>query len=153
MGDYESAAMWDLYSPKGQGVAIQSTFARLRAAFDAAPETVWLGVVRYLDYDRDAPFWRYSFERFLAKRKSFEHERELRALTWRPPVGSQDWSSAPGFEKGGSYVAADLGVLVEALYVAPGTPDWQLEAVRSVALKYGRALDPSRSDLAKTPLY
>jgi hypothetical protein len=53
----ESAALWGLYVPRTGGVAIRSTFDRLRRAFGPtvpgeAPE-IYIGQVHYVDLRRD----------------------------------------------------------------------------------------------------
>src|SRR5262249_14030892 len=92
---YESVAMWRLYVGQGNGVAIQSTFTRLRDAVGDEPRPVFIGKVEYLDYDRDVIPERNTFYPFMRKRRSFEYEREVRALaTW--PVVEDGRPRTPG---------------------------------------------------------
>lgn len=46
--DDESEAMWQRYCPSGQGVAIQTTYAKLR---DSLPDHTHIGLVSYIDHD------------------------------------------------------------------------------------------------------
>ena len=83
MNEHESAAMWSLYASadRAQAIAIQSTYARLKTALDASPDT-YIGIVHYIDYDRDwMPEGNLMYP-IVHKRKSFEHERELRAVIY-----------------------------------------------------------------------
>ena len=86
VNDGESAAMWDLFSHGTEpGVAIESTVGLLREQIDAGSgdTEVFLGAVEYLDYARTWGAFR-AFNRVFHKRRSFEHERELRAVIVRP---------------------------------------------------------------------
>src|SRR6266536_4657635 len=83
MSEYESASMWKLYTKTNEAICVQSTYECLRACLD---REVYIGEVQYIDYQKD---WLPSdtvLYPFLHKRKSFEHERELRALVWRYPI-------------------------------------------------------------------
>src|SRR5215208_3183149 len=56
MNAYESAAMWSVYSRSGEGIAIQSTYGRLRDSFTSPDhkQLVSIGMVKYIDYEQDA---------------------------------------------------------------------------------------------------
>ena len=77
--EHESAAMWSLYLSQAEGVAVQSTVGRLKACFDATDKTILIGNIEYIDYaETGVP--NNVFCRAILKRKSFEHEREIRAV-------------------------------------------------------------------------
>ncbi|HEY7226550.1 MAG TPA: hypothetical protein VH481_00290, partial [Nitrososphaeraceae archaeon] len=80
LNDGESAAMWDLYSNRKAGIAIQSTYRRLRDSFSKAIESVGIGMVNYMDYNTQWMKEDFILP-FLTKRTSFKHEQELRAFT------------------------------------------------------------------------
>src|SRR5207248_1539762 len=80
LNDHESAAMWKLYLKSDDGVAIQSTYRNLRDCFNLTEERIFLGLVRYVDYERDVIPEGTMFTPFIHKRKSFQHENEVRAL-------------------------------------------------------------------------
>ena len=82
VSDYESEAMWRLYTGgEGNGVAIQTTFERL---YNALPLdfSVDFGLVNYINYrDYNTGSSGKSIHPFLApwyKRESFAHEKEFR---------------------------------------------------------------------------
>lgn len=86
--EYESAAMWQLYSQENAGIAVQSTADRLSRCFEGnKDDTVWIGTVDYRDYSREWEKDLDVFEAFLVKRKSFEYEKEIRAVTCLPGEG------------------------------------------------------------------
>jgi hypothetical protein len=93
MNEVESAAMWRVYGQAG-GIAIQSTKVRLMSAFDSEGATVSISPVTYLDYSLDdlmnipirnsglpEQYKLMITPELCFKRKSFEHERELRVMT------------------------------------------------------------------------
>src|SRR5918997_971403 len=84
--EYESAAMWNLYSHENAGIAIQSTTRKLSKCFKENKEdTIWIGKVQYLDFPKDwTTEWNNLFQAFVTKRKSFEYENEIRAVTCLP---------------------------------------------------------------------
>ena len=52
--EYESAAMWDIYSQANAGIAIQSTYRKLRDSFqNNTDDTIWIGKVDYLDFNKE----------------------------------------------------------------------------------------------------
>jgi hypothetical protein len=137
MNELDSEAMWKLYANDEGAVAIQSTYARLRAVL---PADVGIGRVYYIDYYASPPtphpFKGYP-NPFVFKRKSLQHERELRALVQRLPTGvggdvnlwASNQASAISF-------TVDLAELVESVHVQPGAPHWLAATVADVTAKY-----------------
>jgi hypothetical protein len=79
MNENESAAMWKLYSKSDESIAIQTTYSALAKVL---PESCMMGLVKYISYEHDMISEDNLFWRFLHKRRSFEHEREVRAVYW-----------------------------------------------------------------------
>ena len=79
-GDEESEAMWRLYCPGTEGVAIHSTYGKLQEAFAGIPSVVVFPIV-YIDY-LDGAFMQHEHPRdpALHKRIAFKHEQEVRVL-------------------------------------------------------------------------
>ncbi|MEP0008753.1 MAG: DUF2971 domain-containing protein, partial [Balneola sp.] len=50
MNNYESAAMWKLYSKTDEAITIQSTYNKLS---DLLPYSTYVGTVKYIDYGKD----------------------------------------------------------------------------------------------------
>lgn len=92
--------------------------------------------MEYLDYDTE------SFEinnvnlPYIHKRKSFEYENELRAIVVEYPSELK-----PEFfdqiNKRGINVEVNLDILIEKIYIAPTSPGWFRELVKSITIKYG----------------
>ncbi|MFA7327937.1 MAG: DUF2971 domain-containing protein [Candidatus Ratteibacteria bacterium] len=119
--DHESAAMWQLYSGRGKGVAIVSTPAKIdhsltpyRIKPNYGTENLWGGNVRYVDLMQE----RLNvgmLERFYFKHNAFSLEREFRcAISVR--VAEEFGVRVP---EHGIFVQANLTELIEEVHVGP----------------------------------
>ncbi|MBA7507538.1 hypothetical protein ES706_06257 [subsurface metagenome] len=154
LNEYESAAMWRLYLKSNEGIAIQSTFNLLKSSLKDENHNIFIGKVKYIDFERDRMPEGNTLYPFVHKRKSFEHEQELRAVIQEfryKKNGEIDWHKLP-FDDGicGS---VDLNVLIDRLYLAPTSPKWLLELVRSVTRRYELDKDVIQSSLDDRPVY
>lgn len=133
INEYESAAMWKLYLKSKQGIAVQSTWKRLKESFNKQDEIV-IGKVEYRDYRVEVVPEYHPIFAFFSKRKSFEYERELRAAIQSLSVAfNQGEIDKTGQEIGdGKYVSVDLDILIEKIFVSPKAPKWFTELVKSV---------------------
>ena len=130
--------MWKLY-----GDAIQSTKKQLMKAFDVAGSSVTIAPVTYFDYSlKDLTTIPKSSEEGLPeeyklmitpelcfKRKSFEHERELRVMTWDPENTARDVT--------GKHVSVNIEAMLGKVYVSPLAPDWVADVVSREMNHYG----------------
>ena len=147
MNESESAAMWKLFSSATeQSICIQSTYARLR---EVLPEDVNLGTVKYIAYDRDHIPFDDLWWPLLHKRKSFEYERELRAV-WSD---MESIRGETGQRRAGVWKRVDLQRLIEGVYVSAEADTWFLKLVRKVLRRYDTSLEVRQSDLADEPLF
>jgi hypothetical protein len=152
--EHESAAMWSLYCPDGLGVAVRSTFARLCTGLQACQQwKVYIGKVTYLDYEQALVPDRHLLAPFLHKRRSFEHEHEVRAVIQRMPDTTMRERPSPFAARGGVSAAVDLDALIEGIYVAPTASDWYSDLVRSIVRRYGLDAPVLQSSLSGDPVY
>ncbi|MEO6421320.1 MAG: hypothetical protein ABIR84_01165 [Candidatus Nitrotoga sp.] len=153
INEHESAALWKLYFKNDEGIAIQSTYRKLRDSF-TDDEKVFLGVVKYIDYEKEG-INTNSFSSFVHKRKSFEHEREVRALVEKLPISE----SGCGYDyrketiSHGVKVRVDVEQLIEKIYLAPGTPSWLANLVKSIAKQYKYTFEVEHSKLDQRPFF
>lgn len=164
INEYESAAMWDQYSLMESGIAIRSTIGRLKNAFEACDEyDVHLSPVEYIDFRDEDIREGFIPRRFLYKRKSYEHENELRAiiqlnemmevetslakekgmpianpeLDKQPVPRVEPFASAAGEElPPGIYASINLEALIDKIFIAPDAPKWVKETVVDIAARY-----------------
>lgn len=149
--EHESAAMWKLYLSSKEGVAIRTRFSRLKDSFVDESVEVNIGKVQYIDYDKSHIDFENVFCPFLCKRMSFEHEREVRALVYRSDLvgmSLEDINESFGY---GMNVRCDLDVLIEEVYVAPTSPAWFMDLVKSVLKRFGLEAPVRQSRLDELP--
>ncbi len=139
---YESEAMWKLYG-EGAGIAIRTTFKRLSESLKCE-DIIYIGRIQYVDYDTTFIGERNAFTPLLHKRKSFEHEREVRAMTIDVPLGDA---------RVGAYLKVDISSLIDNVIVAPYSQEWFVELVKAVAGQYGLQAPVSMSALAGDPIW
>lgn len=147
--EVESAAMWSLYAPLGQGVAVRSTYSRLTESLQT-DEQVFVGRVNYVDPANEwIPEGNLLYP-YTHKRRSFAHESEVRAVVQRYPEITSSSEDAPA----GLNVGVDANRLVESVFVAPGQPGWFRDVVQEVVAAF--AVNPipvGQSDLDRSPIY
>ena len=151
--EFESEAMWKLYSREKDGIAIK-TFGQSFKDCMIDEREIFIGRVRYINYETDFAFTQNLLEPLFTKRLSFSHEREVRAVHIDMPEGSykRDLSDFPtGFDVG-IYYKVDLSLLIQEIIVAPYADDWFLELVKSVLARYELEVPVNKSNLAIPPV-
>jgi hypothetical protein len=147
MAEYESAAMWSVYAGQDRGIAVRSTFERLEACLHLEPEySMYAGRVEYIDYTIESPPHGNRFFPFLFKRRSFDYERELRAVARVLRPGQEDGPAE------GVHVRADVRELMTRVYVSPDAPEWLVDLVERTVARYGYSVPVEQSDLLTGPL-
>ena len=150
--NHESAAMWRLYSREHDGIAVKTDFKSLSQSF-TCNDSIYIGKVNYVDYDTTFIPERNVFFPYFHKRQSFEHEREVRAITLNMPTRDGKIDLSQEVHAIGSYYDVDLSSLVQEVIVAPYADDWFIRLVQSVAARYGLMAPVSRSGLAELPTW
>jgi len=150
VNDHESDAMWKLYSSNRQSIAIQSTIGRLKGCFSKTAEKIWIGEVEYIDYKIWIPNKRFfdvsesnTLKTFFLKRKGFEHEKEIRAIT--------NIAYNKHKQEKGILVDIDLNELVETIIISPISEDWFFNLVEKIIKKYGYNFNLVKSELGMKP--
>jgi hypothetical protein len=144
LSDHESEAMWRLYSPREEALAVQSTYERLRAAL---PDWVRIHQVTYVD-DPEQHTRTHRLSAMFYKRRAYEHEKELRAVFALEDVPSG--TNRARETEGGWFFAVDADALIERVYVSPFAGDWFREVVVGVSRRYGHRFAVERSVLTGT---
>lgn len=152
VSEHESAAMWSIYSQKGFGVVIRSTVMHLINSIELDPNDIYVGQVNYIEYETTPIPIGNVYAPYVHKRKSFEHEKELRAVTMEHPTadGQLDLSYVGPV---GMLVSVDIETLVQDLFVAPESGDWFRNVVQSTIERFGLAREVKRSSIDLGPLY
>lgn len=82
MAEHENYAFWEIYGKESNSLAIVTTFAKLERAL---PEHLYLGCVRYIDYEterfeREGDLLPNLFDYIMHKRRFYSYEQEVRAV-------------------------------------------------------------------------
>ena len=150
--DHESAAMWRLYSREHDGIAIKTDFKSLNQSFTCS-DSIFIGKVKYVDYDRTFIPEGSTFFPYLHKRQSFEHEREVRAITQNLPVRDGKIDLSQEVSVIGAYYTVNISLLIKEVIVAPYADDWFVKLVQLVAARYDLRANVNRSGLAELPTW
>ena len=163
---HESEAMWRLYASANGGIAVKTNFDVFVKSI-RTNEQIHIGQVQYVDYDRDQIPEDNLLSPYLHKRKSFEHEREVRAIVQKPPIGSSlselrssiqnmpieeiaRWQDICDI---GLDYEVDLNLLIQEVVVSHFAPEWLLNLVKSVTKRYELEIPINRSRLAESPTW
>ena len=137
LGDLESEAMWRLYCPDNNGVAIQTSYSKLVESV-ANDSELYIGRVTYIDYDAQVIPSGNLFYPVMHKRISFAHEQEVRLVKIRVP---DNWGLPHEFCPPGIPVDWPLEPTVDAIYVDPYAPEYFYDVVRSVVRRIAPDLE------------
>ena len=140
INEYESFAMWQIFTQNTEGLAIQTTIGRLKKALEQEKRTEqFIGEVNYIDYKKEfIPFDDHFFP-FLFKRKSFQYEREIRIIS--------DTSKKEMRIDNGLKVDVALDELIEKIYIHPKSENWYKKLVIELVSKLGFDFEIEKSDL------
>ena len=155
LNENESMAMWELYLKDKPGLAIRSTFSRLKESFSQSDPAVMIGKVQYIDYLKETMPKELLKDGFnglaahMCKRKSFQHEAELRciAINLGQPGHTLNFD-----ENGGIYVPVDVDTLIEEIIISPQSPKWFYTLVKRVCNKYEMKKDIRASSMDEYPI-
>ena len=114
---------------------------------------IFIGKIRYMDYNTEVIPVGQLLLPLITKRKSFEHEIELRALIWTLQHGKNKIVDNKFASTLGLSVPVDLDVLIEKIYVSPEAPDWLLILIQAMVDRFQLDKPVKQSDLASDPLY
>jgi len=140
INEYESFAMWQIFTKNNEGLAIQSTIRRLQKA--VKPENnfdQFIGEVNYIDYKKEYIPFDDLFFPFLFKRKSFQYEREVRILS--------DTSKSDIKLNDGLKINVDINQLIEKIYIHPKSENWYKKLVIELVERLGFGFEIEKSDL------
>ncbi|WP_046072514.1 DUF2971 domain-containing protein [Pseudomonas synxantha] len=150
--EYQSEAMWKLYSDQGKGVAVKTTIGKLRVALESAIATerqtkIFLGKVKYLDYSdaaiapSDCVVDGHIMP--LLKRVSYSHENEVRAFL----CPDLDVNNLDDFVIKPYMAHCDVFSLIDGVYVSPFVRSPYVKAVRAIVKSFGLSCSVEQSSL------
>lgn len=139
--EHESMNMWKKYVKNKEGICIKSNIGKLKESISHCvyPAVHIFETIYYNNDISKTPVVtdKRAVERFIYKREEFEHENEIRALAGAYS-GDDDWFRHESvIEHNGIYVPISPKILIDKIYVCPKSPDWFLELLKSILIKYG----------------
>jgi len=140
LNEYESFAMWQIFTQKHEGLAIRSTIGRLQQALE--PERQFeqhIGEVNYIDYKREYIPFDNAFFPFLFKRKNFNYEREVRIITDVSHTGIEI--------DNGLKIDVDISRMIDRIYIHPKSENWYKNLVVELLKRLGFDFAIEKSDL------
>lgn len=146
ISEYESAAMWKLYSAPGSCIAIESTIGQLELSINHRTDLV-IHRVRYMDFDNDPIEQGHKHYGLFLKRKSFEHEKELRVTVRLPEDLPKEERGIP--------VPCNLDTLISRIHVSAIALSYLRDAVEALCRGKMRSLQKPvlQSKLYNAPEY
>lgn len=140
INEYESFAMWQIFTQNSEGLAIQSTIGRLQKALEVEKNfKQYIGQVNYIDYKKEYIPFDDMFFPFLFKRKSFQYEREVRIIG---DLSNQEIKINDGLK-----IDVDINQLIEKIYIHPKSENWYKKLVIELVDKLGFDFEIEKSDL------
>lgn len=143
INDSETKHMCPTYASRKLGVTIQSDFNRLCESLANVEKNVYIAAV---EYDQKIISTGDVFQPYFNKRKQFKFDQELRCLIWDRIVPPEEPRSGISFE-------IDLKILIENIFVTPGTAQYEIEAINDMIEKYGFSFKVNKSSLDDLPPY
>lgn len=150
LSEYESVGMWH---PYGSMVAIHTSFDKLKNLFIQHGFDV--GLVGYFDFDKDRIHMGIPPLQFFFKRREFEFEHEVRAVSKLPHNlpdfegnWEEDWHPSPGIS-----ISVNLQWFIDRVTVAPDTPVWVVDLIKCICDTYKLRKPVVRSSLDVEPRY
>jgi hypothetical protein len=138
LGNPESEAMWRLYCPGNNGVAIQTSYNKLVKS-TSNDSQLYIGCVRYIDYEFQGFPEGNIFYPAMHKRISFAHEQEVRLIKLRTP---DNWGFPNEFCPPGISIDWPLEPTIDGIYVTPYAPEYFYDVVCAIV----RSIAPNLKD-------
>lgn len=140
--EFESEAMWKLYSQDRQSIAIKTTSHKLIDSLEDIPLSARAGLVKYIDFD-NPPNLSHIDQVFL-KRSSYSHENEFRITFTQQSL----------FPKGhGDLYKCNTSKLISNITISPWSDNIFEYATKSIVEKFLTNVEVSKSKLLEEPNY
>ena len=140
INEYESFAMWKIFTQNSEGLAIQSTIGRLQESLVLETNfKQYIGEVNYIDYKKEHIPFDDMFFPFLFKRKSFQYEGEVRLIT---DIGDSNIKINEGLK-----INVEINRLIGKIYIHPKSENWYKNLVIQLVKQLGFDFKIEKSDL------
>ena len=146
--NYESEAMWKLYCPNNEGLAIQTTYEKLTYSLPNEKH-LFMGKITYLDYEKESFDLGNNFNPIMHKRIAFEHEKEIRIV--KACINYMNDHTLP-IPETGIKIKTNLFQNIENVFVNPFAEMWYKDLVKYLFKKLNLSIQIKWSEI-KSNLY
>jgi len=123
----ENYAMWNIYA-KNYGVAVQTTYKKLKDSFRKTDKPVYIGKVVYYNEERDQIPKENPMAPFIRKRCMYRYENEIRCCyIIQSAEDGFLWEEQDSYN--GVFLDVDLHTLIERIYISPYAPKWYRDLI------------------------
>lgn len=128
LGTDENPEIWEQYAG-GRGVAIETTYEQIEQYVSPGEEDLYMGIVRYLDYEEDFTPTGIPYALYFFKHREFDSEQEFRVLANRGgnPILWTDGRETPAEMRpdnpGHINLPADMDALINRVILSPGADE------------------------------
>lgn len=130
LAETESMAMWKNYADYGEGIAIQTRYRRLKNTLN---DKFYIGLVTYCE-DQAVPD--EALQRYFCKRKSYEDEREIRAIYFNKNRFLKIKNRSPVKPGDFYYHLINPQDLIERIIISPYASDETIQSVKDISQRY-----------------
>ena len=129
--------MWKIYSKGNYGIALQTTYEKLKRCFEATDKPIHIGTLIYYDEKCDpVPIENDSFVPFLRKRRIYEYENEVRCCYALSQEEGKEFEWQQQDIYNGVFIPVDLDTMIERIYISPYSPKWLRDIVEGINEKF-----------------
>lgn len=153
MSEHENDALWKIYAPHNNAVAIKTSYAKLHDL-----PYVKAGLITYRDYEKEILEVPVLEACAMTKRHCFEYEQEVRALVWKQNITHicKEGKSYAQFHPNtitGIPISLNLSDFLERIVVSPTAAEWFFELVKKMLRRYRVNVMLSKSEIATEPYF
>jgi hypothetical protein len=140
----ESEALWRIYGYP-DSVALTTSFSSLAGCL---PDSVYIGEVKYMDYEKHEISPDNMFNIVMHKRSFFAHEREVRVVTQLAPNNLSRPSEAPGGTPSFLTVPVPFAAF-EEIRLSPYAQGWLEPLLKDLVQRFNCPIPVVRSAMLK----
>jgi hypothetical protein len=124
----ENYAMWNIYA-RDYGVAVQTTYGRLKESFKETDKDIYIGKVNYYNEETEQMKIAHPLAPFIRKRYIYRYENEIRCCYVVSQADESDFVWEEQNKYNGVFVPVNLNTLIARIYISPYAPTWFRELV------------------------
>jgi hypothetical protein len=143
--------MWKIYCKDENSVAITTTYNKLKKSL---PDDVYLGLVNYIDFEKEHLKTNDILLTFFKKRIEFKHENEVRIIKPDNAMLNDNFFNTTTENLNDSLkIPFNLVECIDTIYLSQTSSTEFIETIYSYCKKYNLNFEIKSSIFNKSPLY